>query len=76
MDHLENQKSFFDRLEELRGKHNNKVLKQELEEMEKELSQNELAPYSYQGPQNLKKQKNRSHDSKILLFYFYNSINK
>ena len=74
MDHLENQQAFYKRLEELREKKHNKQTLKELEEMEKDLSRTDLAPYSYQVA--LKKQKNVSPDSRILLFYFYNSINK
>ena len=47
MDHLENQQAFNKRLEELREKKHNKQTLKELEEMEKELSRTDLAPYSY-----------------------------
>lgn len=45
--------------------------------MERDLSQNDLLPYMYQGPlPTAKKQNVVSFNNKILLVYFYNSISK
>ena len=41
---------FFHQLGKLREKHNKPQLKQELDQMEEELSKNDLYPYMYQMP--------------------------
>ena len=74
--HTAKKDSFFSRLDKLREKHNKPQLKQELDQMEEELSKNDLTPYMYQMPALVQRKGVLSSNKTILLDHFYNSFCK